>query len=195
MKRKIILASASPRRRELLTQVGFDFTVMPSDVEENPASTLPQDIVIELSKEKARDVWNRIGQSDCLVISADRRRDPWQTGRRGGCGADVGAAFRKGASGLYRRYACLDRRGGKTEGVFFLCVYKCCDVPHEPGADPYICAKWGAHGQGRRLRRAGEGGSFYQSDQRRVQQCGRPAGGKALSGDESLGTSVRFGGR
>ena len=71
MKRKIILASASPRRRELLTQVGFDFTVMPSDVEENPASTLPQDIVIELSKEKARDVWNRIGQSDCLVISAD----------------------------------------------------------------------------------------------------------------------------
>ena len=71
MKRKIILASASPRRRELLTQIGLDFTVMPSDVEENPVSTLPQDIVIELSKEKARDVWNRIGQSDCLVISAD----------------------------------------------------------------------------------------------------------------------------
>ena len=74
MKRKIILASASPRRRELLTQIGLDFTVMPSDVEENPASTLPQDIVIELSKEKARDVWGKIGQNntgDSLVISAD----------------------------------------------------------------------------------------------------------------------------
>lgn len=78
MRRKIILASASPRRRELLTQIGFDFTVMPSDVEENPVSTLPQDIVIELSKEKARDVWEKIGQgdgdggeADCLVISAD----------------------------------------------------------------------------------------------------------------------------
>lgn len=62
--KKIILASASPRRRELLAQIGLDFTVMPSDVEENPASTLPQDIVIELSKEKARDVWKKIGQYD-----------------------------------------------------------------------------------------------------------------------------------
>lgn len=60
MKKKIILASASPRRRELLTQIGLTFTVMPSDVEENPVSTLPQDIVIELSKEKARDVWEKI---------------------------------------------------------------------------------------------------------------------------------------
>ncbi|MBD5552565.1 MAG: septum formation protein Maf [Lachnospiraceae bacterium] len=60
MKKKIILASASPRRRELLTQIGLTFTVMPSDVEENPVSTLPQDIVIELSKEKARDVWEKV---------------------------------------------------------------------------------------------------------------------------------------
>lgn len=72
--KKIILASASPRRRELLTQIGLEFTVMPSDVEENPQSTLPQDIVIELSKEKARDVWGKIGEgnvNDSLVISAD----------------------------------------------------------------------------------------------------------------------------
>lgn len=79
--KKIILASASPRRRELLAQIGFEFTVMPSDVEENPASTMPQDIVIELSKEKARDVWERITRSsrsdresvpaDLLVLSAD----------------------------------------------------------------------------------------------------------------------------
>ncbi len=72
--KKIILASASPRRRELLAQIGLEFTVMPSDVEENPESTLPQDIVIELSKEKARDVWGKIGKDDTgdsLVISAD----------------------------------------------------------------------------------------------------------------------------
>ncbi len=60
--KKIILASASPRRSELLAQISLEFTVMPSDVEENPKSTLPQDIVIELSKEKARDVWGKIGQ-------------------------------------------------------------------------------------------------------------------------------------
>lgn len=62
--KKIILASASPRRRELLAQIGFEFTVMPSDVEENPVSTLPQDMVIELSKEKARDVWEKIMWTD-----------------------------------------------------------------------------------------------------------------------------------
>ena len=72
--KKIILASASPRRRELLTQIGFTFTVLPSDTEEHPKSTLPQDIVIELSKEKAKDVWEKNGKcdmADCLVISAD----------------------------------------------------------------------------------------------------------------------------
>ena len=72
--KKILLASASPRRSELLAQISLEFTVMPSDVEENPKSTLPQDIVIELSKEKARDVWGKIGQNntgDSLVISAD----------------------------------------------------------------------------------------------------------------------------
>ena len=62
--KKIILASASPRRKELLTQIALTFTVMPSDVEENPKSTLPQDIVIELSKEKARDIWEKIGTKD-----------------------------------------------------------------------------------------------------------------------------------
>lgn len=83
--KKIILASASPRRRELLAQIGLTFTVMPSDVEENPVSVLPQDIVIELSKEKARDIWGKmegndgadrgndtsVRKDDSLVISAD----------------------------------------------------------------------------------------------------------------------------
>ena len=74
MERKIILASASPRRKELLAQIGLTFTVMPSDVEENPVSALPQDIVIELSKVKARDIWEKIGRQDeaaYLVLSAD----------------------------------------------------------------------------------------------------------------------------
>lgn len=74
MRKEIILASASPRRKELLTQIGFTFTVMPSDVEENPVSTLPQDMVIELSKEKARDIWEKVGaddKADALAISAD----------------------------------------------------------------------------------------------------------------------------
>ncbi len=66
--KKIILASASPRRRELLSQIGLEFTVMPSEVEEDPKSTLPQDVVIELSKEKARDVWMKITEGDTGVM-------------------------------------------------------------------------------------------------------------------------------
>lgn len=69
--KKIILASASPRRRELLSQIGLEFTVMPSEVEENPESTLPQDIVIELSKEKARDIWGKIAEGDVGVTTDD----------------------------------------------------------------------------------------------------------------------------
>lgn len=69
--KKIILASASPRRRELLSQIGLEFTVMPSEVEEDPKSTLPQDVVIELSKEKARDVWMKITEGDMGVMYRD----------------------------------------------------------------------------------------------------------------------------
>lgn len=72
MRKKMVLASASPRRRQLLAQVGLEFTVLPSDIEENPVSTLPQDVVIELSKEKARDVWGKLDQYDRDAVENDR---------------------------------------------------------------------------------------------------------------------------
>ena len=45
MKKKIILASASPRRQELLTQIGLDFEVHPSDWEEKTEKELPGEVV------------------------------------------------------------------------------------------------------------------------------------------------------
>ncbi len=76
---RIILASASPRRKELLTQVGLDFVVMPSDVKEIITKTLPEDIVMELSSQKARDIMAKIvsdtkyaeAEGDILIIGAD----------------------------------------------------------------------------------------------------------------------------
>ena len=50
---RIILASASPRRRELLTQIGIEFEVIVSDVEEHVTATHPHEVVEELSAQKA----------------------------------------------------------------------------------------------------------------------------------------------
>lgn len=53
---KVILASASPRRRELLMQVGIIPEIMPSHVEEAAVSTEPEAVVMELSALKAEDI-------------------------------------------------------------------------------------------------------------------------------------------
>lgn len=54
--KKIILASGSPRRRELLAQIGYTFEVVTSEKEEVYQSTEPQEIVKELALLKAKDV-------------------------------------------------------------------------------------------------------------------------------------------
>ena len=68
---KYILASASPRRKELLTRAGFEFEVIPSSIEEKISKTTPMDIVMELAAQKAEDVFRRHRESDCVVIGAD----------------------------------------------------------------------------------------------------------------------------
>lgn len=71
--KKIVLASASPRRKELLARMGLSFTVFPSNAEENTedVSTLPAARqVCLLAGKKAEDAASRL-QHDCLVIGAD----------------------------------------------------------------------------------------------------------------------------
>ncbi|MDK2800733.1 MAG: nucleoside triphosphate pyrophosphatase [Clostridiales bacterium] len=68
---KIILASASPRRQELLQQIGLKFEVMPSAVEEKIENNAPpEEIVQQLSFVKAKDIAKNVEQS-CIVIGAD----------------------------------------------------------------------------------------------------------------------------
>ena len=57
---KIILGSASPRRRELLSQIGIGFTVRVSDKEEVYHSEVPEEIVKELALMKAENVATEI---------------------------------------------------------------------------------------------------------------------------------------
>ena len=81
--KKIILASASPRRRELLAQIGLEFEVIPSRAEEVITKTLPGEIVEELSYQKAAEVAERVEQmgieDGVIVIGSDTI--VWQNGR------------------------------------------------------------------------------------------------------------------
>ena len=67
--RKIILASASPRRRELLEQGGIPFTVIPSQAEEKITTEQPGQAVEELSYLKCSDIYEK-SLGDVLVIGA-----------------------------------------------------------------------------------------------------------------------------
>jgi septum formation protein len=70
MKYNIILASGSPRRKEILSLVGIDFKVCSSDKEEIITKSKPEDIVSELSYMKAMDICNNI-QENGLIVGAD----------------------------------------------------------------------------------------------------------------------------
>lgn len=67
--KRIVLASASPRRRELLRQIGLEFEVKPSTVAEVITKQLPGEIVEELSRQKAEDV--ALSVPEGIVIGAD----------------------------------------------------------------------------------------------------------------------------
>lgn len=68
---KFILASASPRRRNLLDQLGLDFEVWPSQVDESSFSNLPPALRVEaLALAKARAVVATVSQQT-FVIGAD----------------------------------------------------------------------------------------------------------------------------
>ncbi|MEF2953364.1 MAG: Maf family protein [Blautia sp.] len=68
--KNIILASASPRRWELLERAGIPFTVCPGQGEEQITVSDPAEVVEELSEQKAREVFLKT-EGDILVIGAD----------------------------------------------------------------------------------------------------------------------------
>ncbi|OXT09298.1 septum formation inhibitor Maf [Thermoanaerobacterium thermosaccharolyticum] len=67
---KIVLASNSPRRREILSNIGLDFDVIPSNIAEETKEEEPENIVMDLSRKKALCVAEKL-DDDSIVIGAD----------------------------------------------------------------------------------------------------------------------------
>lgn len=68
---RLILASASPRRQQLLSEAGFHFDIDPAEIDEtaHPASILPSQVAMFLAEAKARAVATR--DPDGVVLAAD----------------------------------------------------------------------------------------------------------------------------
>jgi len=70
MKYQVVLASGSPRRKELLELIGVDFKIITSNKEEVITSTNPEEVVKELSIMKAEDVAEGVS-GPALILGAD----------------------------------------------------------------------------------------------------------------------------
>ena len=111
MKNRVILASGSPRRRELLGLIYDDFEVIPSSADETlTPGTPPQEAVKELARRKAADIG--AANPEALVIGADTV--VYCSGEILGKPADEADAFRM-----------LRLLSGKTHSVFTgVCLLK-----------------------------------------------------------------------
>lgn len=75
----VVLASASPRRKDLLEQIGIFPRIVPSDVDEKVDSDIPDRVVTELSRRKAEHVWTgyvkeispAVYGADVVILGAD----------------------------------------------------------------------------------------------------------------------------
>lgn len=73
---RIILASKSPRRKELLSRIGIEYECIVSEAEEKTTESSPDNVVAELSRQKAENIFEilRAGERDnspMVIIGAD----------------------------------------------------------------------------------------------------------------------------
>lgn len=140
MKSRIILASASPRRQELLTQIGLPFEVCPSEWEEVTDKELPEEVVQELSYHKAMEVYERnVTVEGTVVIGADTivacgGQILGKPGTRERAEEMLGK-LQGGTHQVYTGVAFVWKEKGRTETAGF---YECTDVRVYPMTEEEI---------------------------------------------------------
>ena len=140
--RKIILASASPRRRELLAAAGVIFQICAAEGEEKITADSPDEIVCELSAQKAEEIASKVElEEGTVIIGADTIVS--YKGEILGKPSDEQAAFEtlKMLQGnthqVYTGVTVLIKKKGKWEKHSFA---ECTDVTFYPVTDEEIHA-------------------------------------------------------
>jgi septum formation protein len=117
---EIILASSSPRRKQLLKALGIRFSVHPSNIREKTPYKRPSAIVIDLALQKAESVAAKhkdglvVGADTIVVLNGDIIGKPRDRG-------DALRMLRKLSGSYHRVYtglAVIDARTGKTATAF-----------------------------------------------------------------------------
>ena len=151
---ELILASASPRRKELLEKIGLPFTVQPAKGEERITQKSPAAGVMELSRQKAEEI-AAAQTEDCIIIGADTvvARGDKIMGKPKDA-ADAKQMLRSIADDCHQVYTgvTLNRTGAHPQSVTFqektdVCLYPISDAE----LDAYIASgdpmdKAGAYG-------------------------------------------------
>lgn len=125
--RKIILASASPRRKELLERAGVDFEVLPASGDENRISDNPGEAVKQLASDKAASVIRTMKDSadGTIVIGSDTvvvfenviLGKPHDT--EDAVCEYIKETSGKYSSGIYRRF-CMGKERKSLDRTYFL---------------------------------------------------------------------------
>jgi septum formation protein len=104
---QIILASKSPRRRELLSKLGVDFECMDVDIDESwNGKETAMDHVVRLAKEKAQSARSMLADKhDVMIITADTI-------------VVIGDDILGKPETEYEAYAMLEKLSGKTHTVY-----------------------------------------------------------------------------
>ena len=154
---KIVLASGSPRRQELLRRMGItEFDIRVPEVEEYyPDHLSPEEIVKFISREKS-DAAARLCRDDEIVITADTM--VFLDERRLGKPRDEAQALEMLTALAGRKHTVYRRdRAPGSEDLHRRPAHGCVLPPGHGAGAARLHPHRRAHGQGRRLRRAGQG--------------------------------------
>ena len=70
-KTSLILASASPRRKEILSSLGVEFSILVADADESCDIKDPSEFARELARRKGQAAYSLTDKKDCVILSAD----------------------------------------------------------------------------------------------------------------------------